>query len=138
MSSETQNLRGNSNPVLFGPFSSNTDSEFYPDYRYIGNQTEETRNLTSCKKDSYAFRNPAVSINVSVFFCRGALCTFWPVPILHCEHTCDSIGTASSHRKPLTTRDKKIHKYVYNLSSKNVPLIHDRTRPKQFDHWNRH
>lgn len=65
MSSEIQNLRGNWNPVLFDPFGSNRDSEFYPDYRYIGNQTEEMKNLTSCKKELYAFRNPAVSINVS-------------------------------------------------------------------------
>jgi hypothetical protein len=77
MSSETQKLRGNSKPVLFDPFSSNTDSDFYLDYRYIGNETEEMRNLRSCKKDSYAFRNPTVSINVSAMSSVGAVVLFY-------------------------------------------------------------
>jgi hypothetical protein len=72
MSSDAQKLGINSNPVLFDPFGSNRDSELELGYRYIGNQTEEMRNSSSCKKSSCAFRNFDMYVNVSAMNSMGA------------------------------------------------------------------
>jgi hypothetical protein len=73
MRSDAQKLGSNSNPVPFDPFGSNRGSESEPCYRYIGNQTEEMRNSSSCKKGSCAFTHFDMYVNVSAMNSMGSV-----------------------------------------------------------------